>query len=255
MRLDIFMVEQGLAPTRTKAQAFIMSGNVYVNGQKCDKPGTMVKATDVVHSKQKEAKYVSRGGEKLEGAIKAWALDFTNATVLDVGLSTGGFTDCVLQHGAKAVIGVDVGYGIVDFKLRQSVQVAVIERVNARHLSKDDLLNHLSIEQKPWLEAVSWVVMDVSFISVLKVIPNVLSWLQTPVQFLILIKPQFEAEPHEIGSGGIIRDEQLQKDIVQRVVDGLSPLLTLKNLIPSPLKGSKGNQEYIGWFVVKGRIL
>ncbi len=205
IRLDVLIVERGLAPSRERAQAILLAGNVLVNGQKMEKPGSQVAADARVEIIGEALKYASRGGLKLEGALEDFGISPQGLICLDVGSSTGGFTDCLLQRGAARVFAVDVTVDQLDWKLRQNPRVTTVER-NARHLLRED------VPESPAL-----VTMDVSFISVAKVLPAVVPIAAAEADFLILIKPQFELEKSEIGKGGIVRDASLHQKAIERV--------------------------------------
>lgn len=235
IRLDQLLVRSGLAASREKARAVIMAGLVQVNGIRLDKPGRLVPASTVVTLKKKYPPYASRGGLKLEAALKHFKVDVTGLDLLDIGASTGGFTDCLLQHGAQRVIAVDVGQGQLDWKLRQDPRVVVMEKTNARHLQPGDL-------QIP----VQGAVMDVSFISLKLIVPAVSRLLQEEAFIIALIKPQFEVGKGQVGKGGVVRDPKLRQEVVQ----GLSAFFreatwTVEGHIPSPILGPKGNQEFL----------
>ncbi|NBV41777.1 TlyA family RNA methyltransferase [bacterium] len=248
IRLDKLLVDNAHVPTREKAQFLIMTGQVLVNDQKITKSGQMVKTDSRIRLLSELPRYVSRGGDKMAGAFAAFGFPIEDRTALDVGISTGGFTDFLLQHGAKQVVGVDVGYGQVDLKIRRDPRVAMIERVNIRSLTRSQLHEAMITNQyaTEWLDAIDLVVMDVSFISVLKVLPAVRN-LVPAGDYIILVKPQFEAERDEVGKGGIIKDEALIDAIVQRVIDGVADLFSIQDRCLSPLKGTKGNQEVFLW--------
>ncbi|MCG3171940.1 MAG: 16S/23S rRNA (cytidine-2'-O)-methyltransferase TlyA [Myxococcota bacterium] len=232
-RLDIVLVERGLAPSREKAQALIMSGAVFANGQRADKPGTPIREDQTLEIRGERSRYVSRGGDKLEGALNQFHLDVTGLTCLDVGASTGGFTDCLLQHGAARVYAIDTGRGQLDARLRADPRVVSREKVNARHLQPGDLP-----------ELVDLIVADVSFISLRLVIPPVRVFLKPGGKILALIKPQFEAGPKRVGKGGVIRDETIRQEVIQEV---LGALLVhgdqLLGVADSVLPGADGNRE------------
>jgi len=233
MRLDVLIVERGLAPSRERAQAVLLAGNVLVNGQKMEKPGSQVATDARVEIIGEALRYASRGGLKLEGALGDFAISPRGAICLDVGSSTGGFTDCLLQHGAVRVFAVDVTVDQLDWKLRQDARVTTVEG-NARYLRAED------IAERPAL-----VTMDVSFISVTKVLPAVVPVAAAAADFLILIKPQFELEKSEIGKGGIVRDAALHQKAVERVQAGVAACgLTILGVRPSHLPGTEGNQEF-----------
>lgn len=233
-RLDRVVVEKNLAPTRQRAQALIMAGKVLVNNHLVDKPGTQVSTEDVVALKGEDIPYVSRGGLKLEAALKAINVDIAGFICLDVGASTGGFTDCLLQHGAIRVFAVDVGYGQLAWKLRQDPRVVVIERTNIRHMPAETLP-----------QSVDLVTIDVSFISLKLVVPVVLKFLKKGAGILSLIKPQFEVGKGNVGKGGVVRDPVLHAEVVEDLSDFFARLgLVRQCIIPSPVLGPKGNREF-----------
>ena len=233
-RLDRVVVEKGLVHSRQRAQALIMAGKVLVNNHVVDKPGTPVFTEDDIVLQEKDHPYVSRGGLKLEKALHTLGIDINGFVCLDVGASTGGFTDCLLQHGAGRVYAIDVGYGQLDWKLRQNPRVVVIERMNIRHMQSETL---------PQL--VDLVTIDVSFISLKKVVPDVLKYMKKSAGILALIKPQFEVGKKNVGKGGVVRDPLLHA----QVIENLSDFFVKKHLfcewvIPSPILGPKGNREF-----------
>ena len=232
-RIDVLMVERGMAPSRERAQALLMAGQVLVNGQKIDKPGHRVDAGARVELTGEPQRYASRGGIKLEGALADFGVSAEGKICLDVGSSTGGFTDCLLQHSAAKVYAVDVSVDQLDWKLRNDPRISTLEK-NARYLQLGDLP-----------EAPALVVMDVSFISVTKVLPAVTPLAAPGCDFLILIKPQFELEKRDIGKGGIVRDASLYPKAIDRVTQAV-PALGLTNLgvKPSRLPGAEGNREF-----------
>ena len=243
-RLDVLLVEQYLAESRSQAQRLIRAGLVRVAGQVSDKPGVKV-ATNVEITLQARPRFVSRGGEKLEAALVRFGLDVAGVVAADVGASTGGFTDCLLQHGACRVYAIDVGYGQLDWRLRNDPRVVVMERTNARYL-----------ESLP--ELVSLVTADVSFISLRLILPVAVRWLIPPSPPLVgggrgvvvaLIKPQFEAGRREVGKGGVVRDPEVHRRVLERVLGIAAELgLGLRGLMPSPLRGPAGNVEFLGWW-------
>jgi 23S rRNA (cytidine1920-2'-O)/16S rRNA (cytidine1409-2'-O)-methyltransferase len=245
-RLDKFLIDTGLADTRQKAQYLIMSGNVLVNDVKIEKCGHLVKPDAQVRILKAWPNYVSRGGEKLAGAFDAFNFEITNKIALDVGISTGGFTDFLLQHQVQHVFGIDVGYGQVDLKISKNAKVSVIERQNAKLLSKELIKEKL--KKQPELfdlaDDISLVVMDLSFISVTKVLPVIAQTVNTNADFIVLIKPQFEAEKGTVKNGGIIKDSQTIELILKAVETKLSSQFKLWGKCKSPIKGAKGNQEY-----------
>jgi 23S rRNA (cytidine1920-2'-O)/16S rRNA (cytidine1409-2'-O)-methyltransferase len=235
-RLDNIVVSEGMAENLALARAFIMAGEITVNGKIITKPGTLVDEGSELKLAEKSP-YVSRGGLKLAHALDEFKIDVTDLTALDVGASTGGFTDCLLQHAAKRVYAIDVGYGQLDYKLRQDPRVVVMERVNAR------LPFNL-------LEKVDIATIDLSFISVTKVIPNVIVRLKDPGSIIVLFKPQFEAKKKEVGKGGIIRDPQIHALVLGRfIVWVVNRDLRLRGLVPSPILGAEGNREFLFYLV------
>ena len=232
-RLDVLLVERGLAETRQKAQAMILAGEVSVDGARADKAGTLVRGESRVDVQSRLQKYVSRGGFKLEGALADFGVEGTGKICLDVGGSTGGFTDCLLQHGAVKVYAVDVNIAQMAWKLQQDERVLRVEQ-NARELKAEQIG-----------EAVSLVVMDVSFISVTKVLAPAIRVAASGAEFLILVKPQFELRKEDVGRGGIVTDERLQEEAVNRVWEAATAAgLECNGVKPSHLRGAEGNQEY-----------
>ncbi len=233
-RLDLLVVEKGLAPTRQKARALIMAAQVLVDGQPVTKPGWAVGDDAAISAKAAPHPYVSRGGLKLSAALQDFHLDVRGKTCLDVGASTGGFTDCLLRHGALRVYAVDVGYGQLAWSLRQDERVRVIERTNIR-----------TIDAGTIPEPVAAVFIDVSFISLRLVVPAVLAFMQPQAFILALIKPQFEVGKGQVGKGGVVRDARLHEEVLA----GLSSHFTQMGLhcsaaIPSAILGPKGNREF-----------
>lgn len=229
------MVEKGLAPSRQRARALIMAGKILVDDRRMDKPGLQVSVDSRISLKGEDLAYVSRGGLKLEGALKALHLDVSGMICMDVGASTGGFTDCLLQYGAQKVYSVDVGYGQLAWKLRQDKRVIAIERTNIRHMEKQRIP-----------ELVDLVTIDASFISLKLVIPAVLKFMKRGGLILALIKPQFEAGKAKVGKGGVVRNAEVHR----HVIDELSIFFEQQGLacgpvVPSPVLGPKGNQEFI----------
>ncbi|MGD1996001.1 MAG: TlyA family RNA methyltransferase [Anaerolineae bacterium] len=234
-RLDRLLVRRGLAETRSQAQRFIMAGEVRVAGQISDKPGCKVPA-DAHIELEERPRFVSRGGEKLDAALIRFDLDVRGWVVADVGASTGGFTDCLLQHGAIRVYAIDVGYGQLDWQLRNDQRVTVMERTNARYL-----------ERLP--EPVDLVTVDVSFISLGLILPPAVDWLRPGGEVVALIKPQFEAGPRDVEKGGVVRDPEVHRAVLGRTLEMAVDLdLGLCGLIPSPLRGPAGNVEFLGWW-------
>ena len=234
-RLDVLLVEQGYAETRSKAQAIIMSGQVYVNDQKADKPGTAYEEGVALEVRGASCPYVSRGGLKLEKALRDFGVDPTGYVCSDSGASTGGFTDCLLQQGARKVFAIDVGYGQLDWKIRSDPRVVVMERTNVRYVTPEQLGEPLDLS-----------VIDVSFISLRIVLPVVKTFLKPTGQVLCLIKPQFEAGKDKVGKKGVVRDPQTHKE----VLDDFLSLATetefqILGLTFSPVKGPEGNIEFL----------
>jgi len=239
-RLDLLLVARGLAPTREKAQAMILSGGVSVDGRRVDKAGQAVEETASVAVAGPPHPYVSRGGLKLAAALDAFRLDPTGLVCLDVGASTGGFTDCMLQRGAARVYAVDVGYGQLDSKLRGDPRVVLRERVNARFLSS---------EHVP--EPVAIAVVDVSFISTRLVLPAVVPLVARGGAIVVLVKPQFEAGRAEVGKGGIVRSDEVRGRVVSEIAEfGRGLGLERIGSIPSPIRGAHGNEEFLLGFRV-----
>ena len=234
-RLDQIIVERGLLQNRSRSRAIIMAGKVFVNNQLTDKPGTGVSENDDIIIKGNDIPYVGRGGIKLEKAIKTFGINVDDMICLDVGASTGGFTDCLLQNGAKQVFAVDVGYGQLAWSLRQNPQVVVIERTNIRYMSR-----------KTIPVPVDLVTIDVSFISLKIVVPAVLKFIKKNGTLIALIKPQFEVGKGKVGKGGIVRDQALIKNVIKDLFFFFTEAgLVCKNVIPSPISGSKGNKEFL----------
>lgn len=233
-RLDVLVHELGLAPSREMAQRYISAGEVFVNGELQTKPGTRFSVESNVVLKE-AARFVSRGGLKLQSALDAFNIMIDSRVCADVGASTGGFTDCLLQAGAAKVYALDVGYGQIAMKLRQDNRVIVMERVNVRYL---DLLD----------EQVDVVVIDVSFISLALVLPVIVKWLRPNADVIPLIKPQFEAGKSDVGKGGIIKDHTVHRRVLADVLDNAQQLgFGVNGLIQSGIKGSKGNIEFLAW--------
>lgn len=234
IRLDVLLHERGLVDSRERGRRLIIAGEVLVDGQLIFKPGTHVSAGAQIDLKQKP-RFVSRGGEKLSAALERFALDPAGWVCADVGASTGGFTDCLLQAGAAQVYAVDVGYGQLDWSLRQDERVIVMERVNARHL-----------EALP--ERVDFVSIDVSFISLRLIFPVLPGWLKPGGQVVALVKPQFEAGRADVGKGGVVKDPDIHRRVLRDVAESaLENGLFPKGFIPSPIKGPAGNVEFLLW--------
>ncbi len=238
-RLDILLVERNLAPSRSKAAAMIMAAEVRVDGRLIDKPGTRLRADAAIQLKEKP-RYVGRGGIKLEAALEAFALQPAGKICADVGASTGGFTDCLLQRGAARVYAIDVGSGILHFRLRQDERVCVLENTNARHLP--------ALPEQPAL-----VVADVSFISLRLILPAIRRWLGAAADVVTLVKPQFEAGRADVGKGGIVRDRAIHRRVLAEIVKSAEAQgLGAVDVMRSPIKGAKGNEEYLLWLRLGG---
>ena len=234
-RLDIMMVEQGLAPSREKAKACIMAGEVYVNGQKEDKAGSMFAETAKLEVRGKTLPYVSRGGLKLEKAMKNFGVTLKDKVCMDVGASTGGFTDCMLQNGAVKVYSIDVGYGQLDWKLRNDPRVVCMEKTNIRYVTPEDIG-----------EPVDFSSIDVSFISLTKVLMPIRDYLTDKGQIVALIKPQFEAGREKVGKKGVVREKSTHIEVVTMILDYASTHgFHVLDLTFSPIKGPEGNIEYL----------
>jgi len=237
-RIDKLLVERGLVPSRERAQALILAGKVLVNEQKVEKPGTSVAEESQIRLLGDDLRYVSRGGLKLEAALRHWKIDVNGKVCLDVGASTGGFTDCLLQHGAKRVIAVDTGYGQIDFRLRNDERVRLLEKTNARYLKGEDVG-----------EAVDLIVMDVSFISATLVLPVVVHAARVAgasPSVVLLVKPQFEVGRELVGKGGIVRDAEAQQAAVKKVRSAMTELgFEVGEQIESPILGTEGNREFL----------
>ena len=235
-RLDVLLVERLYADSRTKAQAIIMSGNVYVNGQKADKPGTSFEETVDIEVRGAVCPYVSRGGLKLEKALRDFGVKPEGYVCSDSGASTGGFTDCLLQQGAKKVFAIDVGYGQLDWKIRSDERVVVMERTNIRYVTPEDLGEPLDLS-----------VIDVSFIGLEIVLPTIKTLLKPTGQVLCLIKPQFEAGKENVGKKGVVRDPKIHKMVLDNFVSLVHSLgFRILGLTFSPVKGPEGNIEFLG---------
>ncbi|MBZ0296065.1 MAG: TlyA family RNA methyltransferase [Anaerolineae bacterium] len=233
-RIDILVHERGLAPSREKARAMIMAGEVLVDDRVIDKPGTRITADAKINVKAKP-RFVSRGGDKLAGALDDFQFDASGRIAADVGASTGGFTDCLLQNGVARVYSIDVGYGQLDYSLRQDERVIVMERTNARHIEKLD-------------EPTNLVVIDASFISLRLLLPAVKQWLAPQADILALIKPQFEAGKGDVGKGGVVRDHEIHRRVINEILEFTEEqAFVLKGLTLSPLKGPAGNIEFFVW--------
>ena len=234
-RLDVFLVQQGLANSRELAKAYIMAGNVYVDGQKEDKAGTKVAVTAKLEVKGNQMKYVSRGGYKLEKAMDVFGIRLDGKICLDIGASTGGFTDCMLQNGASKVYAIDVGYGQFAWKLRNDERVVCLEKTNVRYVTH---------EQVP--DEGDFASIDVSFISLTKVLPAVLGVLGEKGRLVCLIKPQFETGREKVGKKGVVRDSSVHREVIEMIVEYVRTQgLGILGLDFSPIKGPEGNIEYL----------
>ena len=234
-RLDLLMMERALAPSREKAKAYIMAGNVYVDGQKEDKAGTMFQETVKIEVRGNTLPYVSRGGLKLEKAMKHFGVELDGKVCMDVGASTGGFTDCMLQNGAVKVYSIDVGYGQLDWKLRNDPRVVCMEKTNIRYVTPEDVADKINFSS-----------IDVSFISLTKVLGPVKELLSDDGQIVCLIKPQFEAGREKVGKHGVVRDSAVHLEVIEKVIDfAISIGFEVLNLEFSPVKGPEGNIEYL----------
>ena len=240
-RIDKLLVERGLAETRTKAQAMVMAGVVLVDEQRVEKPSQQIDPNSTIRIKGGDdptSRYVGRGGLKLEAALREFQIDVAGLTCLDVGASTGGFTDCLLQHGAVKVMAIDVGHNQIDWRLRNDPRVEVREGVNARYLKPDDFDDKFDL-----------AVMDVSFISATKVLPAIVPLLREDGAVVTLIKPQFEVGRGEVGGGGVVRDAAKRARVVEEVNDAARALgLGVVNVIQSPIAGAEGNIEFLALY-------
>ncbi len=243
-RLDVLLVEHGYAETRTKAQAVIMSGLVYVDGQKADKPGVSYPETVALEVRTGGCPYVSRGGLKLEKALRDFGVDPTGYVCSDSGASTGGFTDCLLQQGASKVFAIDVGYGQLDWKIRSDPRVVVMERTNVRYVTPEQLGEPLDLS-----------VVDVSFISLRIVLPVIKTFLKPQSgQVLCLIKPQFEAGKEKVGKKGVVRDPEIHKEVLDSFVELTQQIgMTILGLTFSPVKGPEGNIEFLAHLTLEDK--
>lgn len=242
-RLDVRLAEEGHYPSREKARVAVMAGLIFVDGERSDKPGTMVKPESNIEIRGSSLIYVSRGGLKLEKAIKSFGLDLNNRVVLDVGASTGGFTDCALRHGARLVYAVDVGYGQLAWQLRNDNRVVVLERTNIRYLTKESLP-----------EIPDFATIDVAFISLSKVLPRVGELLAEEAEGVALVKPQFEAGREKVGKKGVVRDPAVHVQVLDNVTALIAGLGWLVGgLDYSPVTGPEGNIEFLIYFKKTGR--
>ena len=237
-RLDVYLTENGLTTSRERAKALIMAGQVYVKNQKCDKAGMMIDDSEKeVEIRGEQLKYVSRGGLKLEKAMAEFPISLENKVTMDIGASTGGFTDCMLQNGAKHVYAVDVGYGQFAWKLRQDKRVVNMERTNIRYVTPEDIG-----------EDIDFASIDVSFISLKLVLPAAYNLLASDGEIVALIKPQFEAGKGQVGKKGVVRDKSVHFDVIRSVLDfAVDNGFTVLGLSYSPIKGPEGNIEYLAY--------
>lgn len=235
-RLDVILVNQGYAPSREKAKAIIMSGNVYVNGQKEDKAGTSFDESKIqLEVRGNSLKYVSRGGLKLEKAMGKWQFDLKDCVCMDIGSSTGGFTDCMLQNGATKVYSVDVGHGQLAWKLRNDERVVCMEQTNFRYMVRDDIQDDLDFAS-----------VDVSFISLTKILIPARNLLKEGGQMVCLIKPQFEAGREKVGKNGVVREPKVHEEVIRKIIDYADSIgFAVLHLEYSPIKGPEGNIEYL----------
>jgi len=240
MRLDLLLVERGLAASRERARALILAGRVLVREQKVDKPGTAVAEDSPIRLLGEDLPYVSRGGLKLAAALDHWQIAVAGRACLDVGASTGGFTDCLLKHGAAHVTAIDTGFGQIDMKLRNDLRIRLMERTNARLLEPGSLKTPGQVQGKTLL------VMDVSFISATLVFPSVVAATPSLAEAVILVKPQFEAGRQHVGKGGIVRDPAAHELAIAKVAGCVRSLgWEVAGTIPSPITGAEGNREFL----------
>jgi 23S rRNA (cytidine1920-2'-O)/16S rRNA (cytidine1409-2'-O)-methyltransferase len=236
-RLDVLLVERGFVTSREKAKALIMAGDVFINGQREDKPGTSFQEDKIKNIEVRGAAipFVSRGGLKLDKAVKTFGLDFTGFTCMDIGASTGGFTDCMLQNGASKVYSVDVGHGQLDWKLRSDDRVVCMEKTNFRHLTRDQIDDDIDFAS-----------CDVSFISLDKILVPARKLLKDGAQMVVLIKPQFEAGRDKVGKKGVVRDKKVHEEVISRIMDFADMTgFEILHLDYSPIRGPEGNIEYL----------
>ena len=238
-RLDLLLFERGMTESRQKAQAIIMSGQVYVNGRKADKAGTPTAEDASIEIRGGGLKYVSRGGLKLEKAMETWPIRLEGAVCADIGASTGGFTDCMLQNGAARVYAVDVGYGQFAWKLRGDPRVVCLERTNARYLTHEQVPDELDFAS-----------VDVSFISLNLILPPLRALMRPAAQTVCLIKPQFEAGREKVGKKGVVRDQAVHLEVLEHFLEHAAGAgFSVKGLTYSPIRGPEGNIEYLGWLM------
>lgn len=244
-RLDVILVKQGLAESREKAKAILMAGNVFVDGQREDKAGTTFDESKIhIEVKGNTLKYVSRGGLKLEKAMAQFPISLQDTVCMDIGASTGGFTDCMLQNGARKVFSIDVGHGQLAWKLRNDERVVCMEKTNFRYVTPEDIG-----------EAVDFASVDVSFISLTKILIPARNLLRNHGQMVCLIKPQFEAGKEKVGKKGVVRDPKVHEEVVHKVIDYADSIgFAIKGLTYSPIKGPEGNIEYLVYLEKKETI-
>ena len=237
VRLDVLVTEQGGFSSRQRAQAVIMSGSVFVDGRRMDKPGMAVSPDAKIEIRGQEMPYVSRGGWKLEKAMRTWPVILEGKTCADIGASTGGFTDCMLQNGARRVYAVDVGYGQLDWKLRSDERVVCLERTNARYLTAQQIPDELDFAS-----------VDVSFISLRLILPAVYPLLKDGGEMVCLVKPQFEAGKEKVGKKGVVRDPAVHREVLNAFLHAVKDNhFTLLGITYSPIRGPEGNIEYLGY--------
>lgn len=243
-RLDVLLVEKGIITSREKAKASIMAGQVFVDGIRVDKVGSKIKVTSDIEFRGHKIPYVSRGGLKLEKAINEFNIDLTDKVCMDIGASTGGFTDCMLQNSAKKVFSIDVGYGQFAWSLRTDPRVVCMERTNVRYVTKEDIK-----------EPIDFASIDVSFISLRKILNAVIDLLSDDGSVVALIKPQFEAGREKVGKKGVVRDINVHKEVVSQIVEYIIGLnLNVLGVSYSPIKGPEGNIEYLVYFTKNKKI-
>lgn len=253
-KLDELLVSRGFIPSLDEAQRYIMAGKVLIDDEVISKPGTLCSITSCVRIKEKKTNYVSRSGDKLAQFLKTIDLKIKDKCAMDIGISTGGFTDVLLQNNINHVLGIDVGYGILDYKLRRNQQLSLLERTNAREVTITEIngaikKHHLNIND------FSLVVMDVSFISVFKILPNLTSFLNENTEYVILIKPQFEAKKQMVGLGGVISNPDHITEILENVEKKFQEMnFEIIQSKASNIKGTKGNQEYFFYLKLKPAI-
>jgi 23S rRNA (cytidine1920-2'-O)/16S rRNA (cytidine1409-2'-O)-methyltransferase len=241
-RLDVLLVDRGYFTSRQKAQAVIMAGSVFVNGQRVDKPGTSIPNESEIEVRGHVMPYVSRGGWKLEKAMKTWPITLDGKICADIGASTGGFTDCMLQNGAQKVYAVDVGYGQLDWKLRSDERVVCLERTNARYLTREQIPDPLDFAS-----------IDVSFISLKLIFPALYALLRDGGEIACLIKPQFEAGREKVGKKGVVRDPAVHREVLESFLSHAKENhFTVLGITYSPIRGPEGNIEYLGYLRKSG---